>query len=188
MFELRAQDSGGDRLGLGAFELGVRLCHVGGRGNPGIVLVLGDAQRFRVGLHRGVEQPLQFVGDAQLQVVARQLALRGQPRIGDVARTGLRGGDIALDGAAHLAPQIGDPAGRRREAEEVADALPLLPPETPICRSHTVQSAVRRCGARAARLGINRGQGREIVRRAPPAAIASAWRNAASAGLQVLVR
>ena len=50
------------------------------------------------------EQSLQLVGDSQLHIVIGQLALRGEARVGDIAGVGLRGGDIALDGAAHLSP------------------------------------------------------------------------------------
>ena len=58
VLELSAGDANRDRLRARVFQLGFRLRHVGGRDDPGIVLVAHDAQRLAVGLDRIVEQPL----------------------------------------------------------------------------------------------------------------------------------
>ena len=97
MLELGAGDAGRDRLRLGRLELGRGLRDRGLVGRAAAILVLGDAQRLGIGRRRGVEQPLQLVGDAQLQIVAGERALRREPRIGEIGGARLGGGDIGLD-------------------------------------------------------------------------------------------
>jgi hypothetical protein len=121
VLELRALYADRDRLGARALDLGAGQRHVGGRHDPGAVLILADPQRFAEGFDRGVEQPLQRVGDPQLHVGGGKLALRREPRCGEVAGARLRAGDVALDRPPDPAPQIGNPARRPGHAERIAD-------------------------------------------------------------------
>src|SRR5207248_3220670 len=109
---------------------------------------------------RGAEQPLQLVGYPQLEVIAGQLTLGGEPGAGDVAGAGLCAGDVALDGAAHLAPQIRDPAGRGGDAEEIGDgprAAPSRSTGSARARCATAPSPAAAAAARALRRGIDLG-------------------------------
>ena len=104
-----------------ALQLGLGLRHIRLRGGAGGILVAGDAQRLGEGRGRVVEQPLQLVGDAQLQIVAGERALGREPRIGEIGGARLGGRDIGLDRAADLAPEIGGPARGDRVAEKAPD-------------------------------------------------------------------
>ena len=121
MFKLGAQHAGRDRLRPGAFELSAGLRHVRRRDDAGGVLVLTYAQRLGIGACRRVEQPFQLIRAAQLHVIGGELALRRQPRAGDISGAGLSTRDIAFDSAPDLAPQIRDPARRLADAEEIRD-------------------------------------------------------------------
>ena len=87
-----------------------------------------------IGLDRGVEHALLLVGDAQLEIVGGERRLRREPRGGEIGGAGLGGRDVALDGAADAAPEIGDPARRRRESANWFWMLPPPPPPRPLLR------------------------------------------------------
>ena len=89
------------------------------RGNPDVVLILGQQQGFLIGDDRVVEQAFLFVRDAQLQIVLREQCLQAQARGFDRRCRGLRSVDVCFDGAPHLAPQVGLPARRERQRIEV---------------------------------------------------------------------
>ena len=59
-----------------------------------------------LGDHGVVQQLLQLVLGAQLEIIGRELGLRGQARRGERRRARLRGGLVALDRAADLAPDV----------------------------------------------------------------------------------
>ncbi len=99
---------------LSADQLGLGLQDVALGGDADLVLVLSDLQRLGVGFDRGLEQPLVGVGQTQLDIVGRQLALGRQPRIGQVRFRCLRGAFGAFHGAADLAPQVDLPAASQR--------------------------------------------------------------------------
>ncbi len=104
VLELRAADPDVDRLGPGRFELGLGGGDIGLGGGAGIVAVLGDLQRAGEGHHRGIEQALQIVGDAELEIIGRQRRLGREPHSGELGAGGLRAGRGAFDVAADLAP------------------------------------------------------------------------------------
>src|SRR5205814_8915892 len=104
VLRLRAQDAGRDRLRPGAFKLGAGLRDVGGRDDAGVVLVLRDAQRFGIGGDRGVEQPLQLVGDTKLDVIGGELPLGGKAGGRRAGGGGGGGGGVRPARAAGSAP------------------------------------------------------------------------------------
>ena len=177
MFEFGAGDADRGRLRLGAAQLRLGLRQIRLRCDAGTVLVAGDAHRFGIGFGGRIEQTLQFVGDAKLQIGGGELALRGEPGIGEIGRTRLRPGDIAFDGAADVAPQIGRPAGSDRAAVEAGDFPLRLPP--PI---DDVLPAARAAAARAIGRGVQVPVGKKPAR--AWATSHSAWRKAASAAIR----
>ena len=104
MFELGARHTERDQLRPRVLKLRFGLRHRRLIGGAGAVLVAGDAQRFAKSLDRGFQQPLQLVGNAELHIVAGELALRGESGAGHIACARLRTGDIALDRPLDLAP------------------------------------------------------------------------------------
>ena len=114
VLELGAGHPDRDRLRLGAAQLRLGLRDVRRRGDPGVVLIAGDAQRLGIILRGRFEQTLQLVGNAQLQIGAGERPLRRQAGAGEVAGARLGARDIALDGAAHPPPEVRRPARRRR--------------------------------------------------------------------------
>ncbi len=118
MLQLSALPLQVDGLGLGTLELGGGLAHVGFRHDAGAVLVLGQAQRARIGGDRGIEQARLLVEHPQLQVVLHQFALQAQARGGEICGTGLELGTTGLQATAQLAPDIQFP--RRAEAQVIA--------------------------------------------------------------------
>ncbi len=118
VLELSAQHAGVDGLRLSALELGLGLGDVGASDHARGVLIAHDLQRQGIGLGRAVEQALELVLDAQLQVGGSERALRGQPRRGEIGGADLRAGDVTLDDAPDAAPHVDVPAGARRQAVE----------------------------------------------------------------------
>src|SRR6185437_11267630 len=84
-----------------------------------VVAVGGDLKGAPEGLDAGVEQPLELVGDAQLQIVGGEQGLGGKTGGGEIAGARLRVGDIALDGAADASPDVELPACRGGDIELV---------------------------------------------------------------------
>src|SRR5205823_4351858 len=97
---------------------------------------------------------LQLVRNAQLHVVARELALRREPGAGEIAGARLRASNVALDRALDLAPEIRNPTCRRGQAEEVGDAAGVAAGNTGIADPPAA-------GARALRLRVERGSREE---------------------------
>ena len=128
MLERRALDAERDLLRLRVLELRLGRHHIGLCGEPGVELVAHDLERLLVGGDGVIEHALLLVGDAELEIVARKRRLVGEPRCGEVRGRRLGGGDVGLDGAADAAPDIGDPAHRRRDRELVLrDAAAAAP-------------------------------------------------------------
>lgn len=104
MLVLRAGDAVVDLRGLRALQLRLRLNHVRARGDALRVLVLRELQRPFVRFHGVVEQLLQRIGRAQLEIGLREQRLLRQPRVREIGRGGRFAGALRADGAAHLAP------------------------------------------------------------------------------------
>ena len=160
MLELRPGHAGRDRLRLGRLQLGL------GLRNIGLVAAVPAAYWFRVmrsdsanASAEYVEQALQLVGDAQLQIIAGERALRRKPGIGQIGGARLRGGDIGLDRAADLTPEIGGPARRDIVAEKASDAAAAADHERMTSRSplEALPPLRERCAWR------RYGSGREIA-------------------------
>ncbi len=110
-----------DGLGLGAFQLGAGLGHVGPGDDAGAVFVLGHLQRTLVGRHRVVEQADLFVHHPQLQVVLRQLRLLAEAHRGEVGGAGMQARLVGLQLPAQLAPEVDLPTDTEAGRVTVAD-------------------------------------------------------------------
>ena len=109
MFVLRPQNTNTGVLRLGGFQLsfGLRDRFVGV--DTCLIECLGQIQRLRISLHGRIQQLFESVLPAHLEVIDRQLRLRGQEGILEVGCAGLRVRDVGANGVAHSAPQVGRP-------------------------------------------------------------------------------
>ena len=103
-------------------QLRLRLQHVGLRRDAGVVAVLRDLQRALVAFDACAQQLDLAVGLAQREVVGRELALRRQPRRGEIGLARLRAGARALDRARRRGPRGRAPSRRERRRERVGGA------------------------------------------------------------------
>src|ERR1700693_2179445 len=87
-------------------ELGLRLRDIETGCDAGIVTLLGEAERARIGLHRLIENRAVAIEAAQLNVIVNQLRDQRQSGIleirGRSGGVGLAGGDLV----ANLAPEV----------------------------------------------------------------------------------
>ncbi|MNH14988.1 hypothetical protein D3C79_745930 [compost metagenome] len=126
VFQLRALPHQVDQVGLGAFQLGLRLGYRVLARDAGTVLVLGHLQRTLIGLDGGLEQALLLVEHPQLQVVLHQLRLQAQADRRHVGKAGLGAGLVGGQAVTQLAPQVGLPAHPQLGAVGVADAATVI--------------------------------------------------------------
>ena len=73
VFHQRALSEGLRRLGACGIELGLRLRDVEAGGDAGIVALLGELERARIGLYRLIEDLAVAIEAAQLNVILDQL-------------------------------------------------------------------------------------------------------------------
>ena len=118
MLELGAQDAQPDLLRLSALQLRLSGDDVRLGGDADLVLVLRDLKRALVGLDGVGKQAVLFIRDAQLHVVDGERCLRRKPRGGQIRLARFGAGDVTLDRAADLAPDIEIPGGRRRRGRK----------------------------------------------------------------------
>ncbi|MNP08417.1 hypothetical protein D3C76_1004850 [compost metagenome] len=126
VFQLGALPDQVDQVGLGAFQLGLRLGYRVLARDAGTVLVLGHFQRTLIGLDGGLEQALLLVEHPQLQVVLHQLRLQAQADRRHVGKAGLGAGLVGGQAVTQLAPQVGLPAHPQLGAIGVADAAAVV--------------------------------------------------------------
>jgi len=105
MLELSTLHADGDRLCARRLELGL-----GSDDNRPVlrrhrILVTRDLKGLGEGDDSGVEQPLQLVRGAQIEIVGGQRRLRRQPRRDKIGGARLCVRDVALDGAADFCPR-----------------------------------------------------------------------------------
>ena len=119
VLERGARDADGELLRLRAPELRLGGDDVGLGDDADLVLVLRDGERALERRHGLIEELARLIGHAQVDVVGGERRLRRQPRGGELrlARLGVR--DLALHGAADLAPQIHVPGGRGERLEGI---------------------------------------------------------------------
>jgi len=106
VFHQRALGERLRRLGACGIELSLRPANVEAGCDAGIVALLGEADRARIGCDRLVENRAVAVQAAQLNVIADQLRDQRQASIleirGGCGGVGLAGGDLVAD----LSPQV----------------------------------------------------------------------------------
>ena len=94
------------RLGARGIELSLRLRDVEAGCDAGVVALLGEAERARIGFHRLIEDRAVAVEAAQLNVILDQLRDQRQARVleirGGCGGVGLARGDLV----ANLPPQV----------------------------------------------------------------------------------
>jgi hypothetical protein len=116
MFHQRALRERLRRLGARGIELGLRLRDIEAGRDAGIVALLGERERARIGLHGLIEDRAVAVEAAQLNVIIGQLRDQRKAGILQIRRrcrgVGLARGDLI----ANLTPQVefvADAAARR---------------------------------------------------------------------------
>src|SRR5580704_14224087 len=112
MFQDGALDLGVDLLRLTGEQLRFGRDHIGTRGNAKFIAALRYVQRQGFRFNRVVQQLLQLILGAQLEIISRKLSLGGEPRRSERRGTGLSGSHVALGGAPNLAPDVYVPVGR----------------------------------------------------------------------------
>ncbi|MNJ55157.1 hypothetical protein D3C77_506310 [compost metagenome] len=115
-----------NQVGLGAFQLGLRLSHRILAGYPGAVLVLGHGQRTLVGRNCGFKQALLLVHHPQLQIILHQFRLQAQANRRHVGQARLSTGLIGCQTIAQFAPQVSFPADAEGGAVGVTDTAAVV--------------------------------------------------------------
>ena len=104
-----ARDSDVRVLRFGCLELGLRLSDSLIRIDSGLVQNPGQPERFLIGRDGGVQQLLQGILSAELEIVGSHLRVHGQPDIFEVGSACLRVVDVAANVVANAAPQVRHP-------------------------------------------------------------------------------
>ncbi len=148
MLVLRPQHADIRQRGARRIQLGLRLGQRGGVGCSSIVLVARDTQRVAVRLHRVLQQLLQRILVAQLEVIGGQGRLRRKRGVHQVGGADLAGRHVALDLAADAAPYVQIPV--KRALQRIERRRPARAGGTPCPRrAGGGAGAVQRAGRRA---------------------------------------
>ena len=115
MLEHRALQRRIDLLSLARQQLGLCADDVRLRRHADAIAVLGDLQRLLLGRHDVVQNDLQLILGAQLEIVGGELGLRGQPRAARAAALACAEARAAFGRAADLAPDIDLPVSRESQ-------------------------------------------------------------------------